>query len=187
MNDFIVDIDGVIADFFSYYNSYIKEHIPNLPEPIETEWDFSKRYPEYKNKMNKLWDNFVNEDLFLYVPPLPDYLKVNDLNSILLTSRPKSARYSTIAWLESHGVKYKELIILGEGKDKIDHTNPDNIAAYFEDKPSNIRQFADEGVLTYKFTYPFNEDITGDNIIPVTGWKDIDTKKLVEKNSSNSN
>ena len=169
----MVDMDGVICEFDTLFDSFIQKELPDVGEPLHNIFSFQDRYPKYRSKISSLFNKFTKSGGFLRARPIPGFEKVNLLNATILTKRPKSAADDTFVWLKEHGIKFSNIIITTNKAKYINST-----AVILEDHPVYIMPFANAGIKCYLFDKPFNRHIKHDNIIRVHGWDEINVAEI---------
>jgi 5'(3')-deoxyribonucleotidase len=70
----------------------------------------------------------------------------------------------TVAWLDDHGVPYRDLCFLGD-KPQVDAD------AYVDDAPHNIEALRRAGADAVVFDQPYNRDVPGPRVL---GWADAE-------------
>lgn len=169
----IVDMDGVLADFDTAFDSYIRKYIPELGEQIKTAYDFRDRYDYNPMKLLRLFEKFARDGKFLELKPYPDIHKANEFNATIITSRPRVAMSDTMVWLKANKIKFKKIIMVRNKNKYIE-----DAVAIFEDKTKNIMPFAKAGIKCFIYDHPYNQDAQHDNITRFNGWSSLDTVAL---------
>jgi len=172
-NNIMVDMDGVICEFDTLFDTFIQKELPDVGEPLHNIYSFKDRYPKYKNKISGLFNKFTKTNGFLKARPMPGFEKINQLNATILTKRPKGAAEDTYTWLKDHNVKFNNIIITTNKTRYVNQT-----AVLLEDHPVYIMPFAIAGVKCFLFDKQFNKNIKHKNIIRVSGWNDIDVDEI---------
>ena len=171
----ICDIDGVLADFDTCFDTYIRKFLPDIGSPVLSEYDFKKRYPNQdQGKIQELFNQFAADGGYYCEDPYPGIEKVSVLTPTIVTSRPETATNDTYAWLIEHKIKFDKIII---ARDKSQFVSQARLI--FEDKGKNILPFAEAGVPSYLFSHPYNEKVNHPNIIRVNNWAEVDIEKIM--------
>lgn len=169
-------MDGVLADFDTAFDKYIRQYIPNLGPQILTAYDFRDRYAYDSDIVLKMFYKFSRQGGFLDLKPYPDIQKVNEFKPTIVTSRPKTTASDTYAWLKANKIEFKRVIFVRTKNKYI----PDAIAI-FEDKVKNIMPFANAGVKCFIYDHPHNQDANHNNITRFKNWTTLDTKKILKE------
>jgi len=178
----MVDMDGVLAEFDTLFDSFIQKELPDVGKPLCNVFSFKDRYPKYRDKIGRLFTKFSKTGGFLKARPMPGFEKVNLLNATILTKRPQSAAEDTYIWLKEHGIKFNNIIITNNKTKYINQT-----AVILEDHPVYIMPFALAGIKCFLFDKPFNRGINHENITRVSGWSGINVKEIQQYAINNKN
>lgn len=133
-----LDMDGVVSDFDSYYESLIGVNPKNVKGARER---------------NENWKKFVANDSFEKLPfitsayVLLDFIKKHNIETEMLTSSGGTTYHDKVAaqkksWLIKHGLKYKPNVVPG-GSKKAAFAKPDTIL--IDDTARNIEAFEKAG------------------------------------------
>jgi len=129
-----IDIDGVIGDFGTAYLDYISSIIDVSDYTIKS-WNFIHELEvEYGVQLPSLED-FFDSKYALSMPTFDDVEVLNEINPILLTSRPLSSRKVTEQWLALNNIKYSKLVY---STDKLDYILRNDIKLFVDDNPKEI-------------------------------------------------
>ncbi|MBW8482257.1 5' nucleotidase, NT5C type [Actinomadura parmotrematis] len=162
-----VDLDGVVADFYSYMRKVAAEwtgkDIDTLPTGVSwglPEWGIGGEYASLHHFA------VTQRELFSRVDPMPgaaltlrEFSKMEDVRIRIITHRllipnfHKMAVEQTVGWLDYHGIPYSDLCFMQEkgavGAD-----------VYLEDGPENIKKLSEEDKRVIIFSNSTNIRIT---------------------------
>lgn len=179
-----IDIDGVLTDVGEWqllYGSKFFQKIPENPKAYEVGKAFSTT-----NEMDaEFWEKY----LFKYAAecvarPLAEeithrihgrkhkiYIITARAKSLEKTPEGRAMKKIVKKWLKKHNIYYDKLIFTKE--DKLEACLKYKIDVMIEDKPENILQLS-EFLPVIKFTCPYNQKISGKNILSAHSWSDIE-------------
>jgi 5'(3')-deoxyribonucleotidase len=184
---FGVDLDGVVADFYSGLRPIAAEwlgvSIDSLPTHVSwglVEWGVDQAPGGYEG-LHKF--AVMQRELFLTLPPMaraPQVLRRLSKAGVrirIITHRlfikyfHQIAVSQTIQWLDRHDIPYWDLCFMQQktavGAD-----------LYIEDSPSNIERLRAEGQKTIVFTNSTNEHLSGPR---ANNWDEVLELVLAEK------
>lgn len=184
-NNFVfgVDLDGVVADFYTGLRPIAAEWL-GVPEESLTN-SFTYGLPEWGLNSPDAYDNLhrfavSQRDLFRKLNPMHGApaalrrLSNRKLRIRIITHRlyikyfHEEAVSQTIEWLENYGIPYWDLCFM---KDKA----AVGADLYIEDSPTNIKQLRADGHPTIVFVNSTNSNLDG---LRATSWGEVE--KLVE-------
>jgi 5'(3')-deoxyribonucleotidase len=184
---FGVDLDGVVADFYSGLRPIAAEWLgvalDTLPTRVSwglVEWGVEEAAGGY-DKLHRF--AVTQRELFLKVPPMPGApqalrrLSLEGVRIRIITHRlfikyfHQVAVSQTIQWLDHHDIPYWDLCFMQQktavGAD-----------LYIEDSPLNVERLRADGARTIVFTNSTNEHLPGPR---ASTWDDVSQMVLAEK------
>lgn len=172
------DIDGVLADFQSYFDFFIEMLFKSKNIIVNYgDYNLARRYKISEEDLNKALNMFTDESLFRDLKKLPGAEKVSVLKPMIITARPAKAKPQTVNWLINNGIRFSNIQLT---QDKGYFADPKYILGHFEDNPEFAMDFANAGVPVYLFDAPYNRHVSHPKIIRVKGWGDINIGKLAD-------
>lgn len=174
MENVAFDVDGVLTDFYNYVIQkgikFFKRNPKNLCGMDVKELFECSDY-EYKLFWKKyLLDYSMNAKMKPYFAQLSKYLKQNNYNVFIITSRVFTTEDSNLGtlmrkvlelWLKKNHFEYDKIIYCKE--EKVDDKNPklkaiidNNISIMCEDNANNIKDLSDSCQII-KINEPYNE------------------------------
>jgi 5'(3')-deoxyribonucleotidase len=184
---FGVDLDGVVADFYSGLRPIAAEwlgvDVATLPERVSwglSEWGVDTAPGGYE-RLHRF--AVTQRELFLSMPPMagaPQALRrlsVEGVRIRIITHRlfikyfHQAAVSQTIQWLDQHDIPYWDLCFMQQktavGAD-----------LYIEDSPENIERLRAEGAKTIVFSNSTNEHLSGPR---ASSWSEVLQLVFAEK------
>ena len=173
-----VDLDGVVADHTARFREILAElrGVPPETYALERSWDFGEwglspgEYAEVHRVAVMEHDMFRTMDV---IDGAADALwRLSDAGVWLriITHRlyvnwgHEKAVGDTAAWLDRHGIPYRDLCFLG--------AKPEAEAdAYIDDAPHNIADLRSFGNTVIAFDQPYNRDIDG---LRARDWSEVE-------------
>ena len=79
-------------------------------------------------------------------------------------------------WLERYGISFRDIHYCSESnspEDKLEGCRRFGIDIMIDDKPEVVYFLAEHGIRVLMFDAPYNQGISGDNIIRVMDWEDV--------------
>lgn len=167
-----IDVDGVLANFFSAYEEAIvqeagEDKFPcRYPECTPPVWDWPEHYGYDKAYVSRVWKKIAKSRSFWYdLDELPDLAFLKEaapwaIHAVYyITARPgENAKAQTEYWLEEHGIPAPTVLI---SKEKGLCAQALQLDLYIDDKLENIVDVQDNHRLTRAYLcpqYPYNLD-----------------------------
>ena len=173
-----VDLDGVCGDFSSAFAAVIADDlgVPVESMPPRQNWDFSEWGITSEEHFRMLHRRAVLEHRVFRTMPVVDgcaealwHLSDAGVWIRIITHRlyvnwgHHEAVSDTVAWLDEHGIPYRDLCFLG--------TKPEVQAdLYIDDAPHNITALRDAGNEVIAFAQPYNVDVGG---LRAATWEEV--------------
>jgi 5'-nucleotidase len=166
---FGVDLDGVCGDFSAAFCAVVADElgVPVESMPARANWDFSEWGIRDEAHFQVLHRRAVLEHRVFRTMPVLDgcaeaLWRLSDAGVWIriITHRlyvnwgHQEAVADTVAWLDEHGVPYRDLCFLG-AKPEVDAD------LYVDDAPHNIVALRDAGNDVIAFAQPYNADVGG--------------------------
>lgn len=172
----VIDIDDVICDFRSYFNSWLYREYSIHINPNSTSYYSSKEVKSHGYSPEVVFEKFISSNELLNIPVIAPMIKFINLvkkENIyvqLLTSRPESnlkCKYQTYTWLHKNNIPFDDIGFASEKYiwlAKKDYYLNGNVVAAIDDSPKHAMEYAthDIPVLVPKTAY--NKDIKHKNI-----------------------
>ena len=177
---FGVDLDGVCGDFSAAFRAVVAEDLGVTAEslPPRQHWDFSEWGIRDEEHFRVLHRRAVLEHRVFRTMPViegcPETLwRLSDAGVWIriITHRlyvnwgHQEAVSDTVAWLDEHGVPYRDLCFLG-AKPEVDAD------LYVDDAPHNIDALRAAGNEVIAFAQPYNADVGG---MRAETWEEIES------------
>lgn len=180
----LLDIDGVIAGFYSGFAQYLNRHYGTTLDPIKEppvydiyEW---KHYLS-KSDIDKAIVEWMLDDGFLKLPiyngaidfvyQLMDQYDVyittarlGDFEQKLGKDTLQKIIDDTKNWFRKYGIPYDKLFFR---HDKIKFCKENGIRILIEDKLKTAIKGSENGILSIVMSRPWNEKVEGENISPL--------------------
>lgn len=181
-----IDIDGVITDFVSTFIEVINEkyNIRFGHEDVK-EHDLYKVLGISEDEAKKLIIETLDKDLQPQPYAIDELNKLNREHDIfLITARPHNTRNITEQWLYKHGIKYKELIYLDEGKKhKLKEQSNLKLDVIIDDNLKDIINWIDKVQLIIILNHPWNKSLNiKNNFIRAYNW--IHISEILDKHGN---
>jgi 5'(3')-deoxyribonucleotidase len=169
---FGVDLDGVCADYTAAFAEVVAAERGCTVEelPAERSWDFAEWGVEELGGFERLHRLAVLEKrMFRTMPALPGCAealwRLSDAGVWIriITHRlvvhwgHQVAVADTVAWLDEHGIPYRDLCFLGR-KPEVEAD------LYVDDAPHNVRSLREHGNHVLVFDAPYNGDLEGPRV-----------------------
>ena len=173
-----VDLDGVCGDYTAAFAEVVAQEkgcrVADLP--VERSWDFAEWDLEPHGGFDALHRKGVMElGMFRSMPMLPGCAealwRLSDAGVWIriITHRlvvhwgHQVAVADTVAWLDEHGIPYRDLCFLGR-KPEVEAD------CYVDDAPHNVLALREQGNHTLVFDAPYNADVPGPR---VRDWAEV--------------
>lgn len=167
-----VDLDGVCADYTAAFAEVVAEErgcaVADLP--ADRSWDFAEWGVDALGGFERLHRLAVLEKrMFRTMPALPGCAealwRLSDAGVWIriITHRlvvhwgHQIAVADTVAWLDEHGIPYRDLCFLGR-KPEVEAD------CYIDDAPHNVVALREQGNHTLVFDAPYNRDVPGPRV-----------------------
>lgn len=168
-----IDIDGIIADFVSYFlpklNKYCKCSFSDI-----VNYDFEKNIDINKEDIKKLWEECdkykIYKELKIVkgsVGALKKLVKKHDI--ILITSRHKKHKKDTLHWLKKNEIKFTKLMMASDIKEKVNMMSKCDLV--IEDSLEVARMVEAREIPVLLFDYPWNK--IGQRIKRIRSWEQV--------------
>jgi hypothetical protein len=171
-----IDIDGTITDPY-YWLEGANEYFKKSVEPFEiteysidkslgiSEGAYSKFYAENKFKIHT--EEAVREDAVQVVK------KLFEENSIyFVTARSKELEMLTYSYLNTHGVPYDDVFVLGTTH-KVEKAQELQCDVFIEDSYENAQELSKAGFKVLLVDTTYNRQPACDNMTRVFSWSEI--------------
>ncbi len=175
-----VDLDGVCGDFSAAFRAVVAEDLGVAEEslPDRTEWDFAEWGIEDDEHFRRVHRRAVVEHRVFRTMPVIEgcaetLWRLSDAGVWIriITHRlyvnwgHREAASDTVAWLDEHGIPFRDLCFLG--------AKPEVQAdVYIDDAPHNIAALREAGNDVIAFAQPYNRDVDD----PRAGsWEEIES------------
>jgi 5'(3')-deoxyribonucleotidase len=173
-----VDLDGVCADYTAAFAEVVAEakgcRVDELP--VERSWDFGEWELDALGGFEALHRRGVLElGMFRSMPVIEGCAealwRLSDAGVWIriITHRlvvhwgHQTAVADTVAWLDEHGIPYRDLCFLGR-KPQVEAD------CYVDDAPHNVAALREHGAYTLVFDAPYNADVPGPR---VRDWPEV--------------
>ena len=183
--DFVfgVDLDGVCGDYTTAFRQVVAEDRGIDPDrlPVERSWDFSEWGIESAQEFDRLHQLAVLEHrIFRDMPAFPGAAEalwrlsdagvwIRIITHRLFTNwGHATAVADTVAWLDHHGIPYRDICFLGAKPEVEAHT-------YVDDASHNVLALRDAGNHVIVFDAPYNQDVEGPR---AHDWTDVEALVL---------
>jgi hypothetical protein len=172
-----VDVDGIIANFFSAYEDLVADiegvdRFPaRYPEALPPVWFWPEHYGYSKDTIGEAWRRIKADGSFWRtlgsLPKTAEFLEAVTARDqvYFVTDRPGIApQDQTAQWLIQHGAKRPAVIISGAHANKGQVCRGLALTHYVDDKGENILDVLRESPETqvYLLAYPYNEHARAD-------------------------
>jgi uncharacterized HAD superfamily protein len=165
-----IDVDGILADFFSAYEELMVEidgvdRFPaRYPAVLPPVWNWPQHYGYSEQVVGEAWRRIKDDPTFWIrlglLPGAKEFLAQLDQTDhelYFITDRPGTEpQLQTFAWLEMNGLHAPSVIISRKGKGVV--CDALSIDYYIDDKRENILDVVDKSPTTqvYLLSYPYN-------------------------------
>ena len=182
----IFDIDGVIADYSTGYESFLRNEIGLVERPAakRTSYSFFEYFGITRQQEEKYNEEFIQSGGFGRLPIYPGvtetiaYLKSLGIKVVLVTARPnwiyRRIAMDTQTWLRENGVEYDLLLW---NKDKADaiinNIFPANVLWMIEDRDKHAIEVTHIGVDVLLVNKPYNQQAVGNRIIRISDLAEV--------------
>ena len=178
-----VDLDGVCGDFSAAFCAVIADEldVPVESMPPRQHWDFSEWGIRDEEHFRTLHRRAVLEHRVFRTMPIIDgcaetLWRLSDAGVWIriITHRlyvnwgHQEAVSDTVAWLDEHGIPYRDLCFLG-AKPEVDAD------LYVDDAPHNITALREAGNEVIAFAQPYNADVGG---MRASTWEEVESITL---------
>ena len=175
-----VDLDGVCGDFSAAFCAVIADEldVPVESMPPRQHWDFSEWGIRDEEHFRTLHRRAVLEHRVFRTMPIIDgcadaLWRLSDAGVWIriITHRlyvnwgHQEAVSDTVAWLDEHGIPYRDLCFLG-AKPEVDAD------LYVDDAPHNITALREAGNEVIAFAQPYNADVGG---MRASTWEEVES------------
>lgn len=183
MNKIIgVDVDGVLANFFTAYEDLVikidgQDRFPaRYPDALPPVWNWPQHYGYSEAVIAEAWRHIKGSGRFWNaLKPLPgaeeflNALDNLDLEVYFITDRPGLyAQFQTSIWLERMGFPNASVVISRKGKGAA--CDALSVTHYIDDKGENIENVNENspGTEAFLLAYPYNKDFQD-----VPAWRTV--------------
>ena len=175
-----VDLDGVCGDFSAAFRDVVAEEtgVPTDSLPDRRQWDFAEWGIVDEEHFRALHRKAVVEHRVFRTMPVidgcPEVLwRLSDAGVWIriITHRlyvnwgHQEAVADTVAWLDAHGIPYRDLCFLG-AKPEVEAD------LYVDDAPHNIEALRAAGNEVIAFAQPYNADVGG---MRANDWAEVES------------
>lgn len=177
---FGVDLDGVCGDFSAAFQAVLADDlgVDVSSFPPRSAWDFSEWGIRDEDHYRSVHRRAVLEHRIFRTMPViegcADALwRLSDAgvwirivtHRLFMNWGHQEAVADTVAWLDEHGIPYRDLCFLG--------TKPEVQAdIYVDDAPHNIEALRSAGNEVIAFAQPYNADVGG---IRAATWEEVES------------
>ena len=167
----VVDIDDVICDFRSYFNSWLEKEHNVLIDKDSTSYYSSKEVKSVGLSPEIVFEEFIEKNNILNIPVIENAKKFLTKASKkgyyvqLLTSRPEGnlkCKYQTYMWLEKNKVYFDDLSFTPEKYiwvAKKDFFLNGDLAFAIDDSPKHAMEYSSHDIKVVVPDLPYNKDI----------------------------
>lgn len=153
-----VDIDGVVADSYSYWLGELNKHYDKDIKAIY-QYEMHLIFDVPWEDMNKFFNDNV-ERLFIGPSPMPGArhgleLLQQEHEIVLVTARREVEEEITLRWLKLHQIPYNQLFVVGD-RSKAEICLEQVIDIFIEDYAVNAKLIAEVGCPVLLFDAPYN-------------------------------
>ena len=172
----IVDIDDILCDFRSYFNSWLEtEYGVDIDKNSESYYT-TKEVKEIGLSPEAVFEEFLDRDELLNIPLIEggkEFLEAAKENNIyvqLLTSRPEfnlKCKYQTYTWLDQNKIHYDNLGFAPEKfiwLSKKEYYLQNKVAFAIDDSPKHALEYATHGIKVAIPNLPYNKNAVHENI-----------------------
>ena len=184
-----VDLDGVCGDFSTAFRDVVAEDLGIDPDtmPPRQHWDFSEWGIADEEHFRRVHRRAVLEHRVFRTMPMIDgcadaLWRLSDAGVWIriITHRlyvnwgHQEAVADTVAWLDTHGIPFRDLCFLG-AKPEVEAD------LYIDDAPHNITALREAGNEVIAFAQPYNADVGGPRAATWDEVESIVLARLVER------
>lgn len=189
---FGVDLDGVCGDFSAAFAAVVAEHrgIPVEELPPRQHWDFSEWGIEDEEQFRALHQHAVLEHRVFRTMPVIDgcaaaLWRLSDAgvwiriisHRLYVNWGHQEVVADTVAWLDEHGIPYRDLCFLG-------HKPQVECDIYVDDAPHNVEGLRAAGNDVITFAQPYNAHLADPR---AATWEEVESivlARLVERGAA---
>lgn len=172
----VVDIDDVVCNFRSYFNSWLENTLNIEIDENSKSYYSSKEVKNHGYSPESVFEDFITSDELLNIPVIEEtrtflhYLKSKNFYIQMLTSRPEEnlkCKYQTYVWLKNNSIPFDNVSFASEKYiwiAKQDFYIKGQLEFAIDDSPKHALEYAthDVKVLVPKTSY--NNEISHENI-----------------------
>jgi 5'(3')-deoxyribonucleotidase len=173
-----VDLDGVCGDHTEAFRRVVAAELDVDPAALgpQTSWDFAEWGLAGDDFLRLHRKGVLEHHMFAEMPPVPGAAealwRLSDAGIWirLITHRlyaswgHATAVADTVAWLDRHGIPYRDLCFLG-------HKPQVEADAYVDDAPHNIVELRATGTPAIVYDQPYNQELAGPR---ARDWEDVE-------------
>ena len=172
----VVDIDDVVCNFRSYFNSWLEKTLNVKIDENSKSYYSSKEVKEHGYSPETVFEDFMASDELLNIPVIEemknflDYLKSKDFYIQMLTSRPEEnlkCKYQTFVWLKKNNIPFNNIGFAAEKYiwlSKKDFYINNNLLSAIDDSPKHAMEYATHGIKVLVPRMPYNKNLDHTNI-----------------------
>lgn len=193
-----IDVDGVLVDMEGYQRKYGQIYFKKMfnkeivnPDAYDIEQMFDCTHEQREKFWIKyIWAYCLKQPVIKDAPQIIEKLHNDNHTLVIITGRAhtteknitgKLFRQMLRHWLRKNKIQYDKIIYCSEKEsstDKLKICRHEKIDVMIDDKPENLLALKDRlKVICYPAVW--NENLHDENIIKVSGWKDV-YKKIGE-------
>lgn len=170
------DLDGCIA---RGVEQFMLDELNKIYKPLYKKWEelptyyFTEIYPTNRIELDCILLRCPYEDCTLIDDSQEALERLYQTHNIYIITRRlkhKNILERTKKWLKKHKVPYDFLILSGKKGRLVDGFDLD---FFVEDSPHYAKEIAEYGRKVYILDQNYNKEAKHENIIRVSGWKDI--------------
>lgn len=181
----LTDIDGVVLDFYSHFDDYIKTHLKWRLESRTSDQNLSDWLGLSEAACSALIDQFARETHFAQIKPYPDAARIlplfketgYEIHAITRWPEHQEATLNREVNLAAHfGSLFDSIICVGYYGDKFPHLEKHSNAIWVEDSVTQ----ANLGILAGHNTFlidrdhkPIEKAYLNENVNVVKSWDEI--------------
>ena len=181
----VVDLDGVIADYFPVFEQKFNKEFNTDISKIETDKHdiFELLRTKYGvGPFNAFLQEFEREgnlrtlDVLPYAKEFLGQLDQSGHRILALTARPESTEQDTQYWLENNELPYHELAFRRHKADHLRYRMAmgwPNIKFMIEDNATTANKVAEIGINSYLLNMPYNQEQTHESVIRVNSLQEV--------------
>jgi len=179
------DVDGVVADFMTYWARFLRDAAGNPVTPIRggdaTVSDLAVLYGVDKKAINAAWREFdkvpnswervpslLTDDEWWRLRCLMDTWEVTWITARgRVTGRP--AAEQTARWLQWHLLVQPTVFTVEKPSDKPAKCEELGITVMVDDHPRAVQALAEAGITVFTLDYPYNRHLEHPKIVRIPG------------------